>query len=384
MDDQKGEIVGLRAWDLMTKAENAFNESSSGKSAANAGNAALTGGPGKWRCTHCGMIGSFPADPFPKEEAQAPAAERPAICRLCGEPISAHGYRHMLTGGKNPAREVCPPGAIERAAVLRGKSIPIAGEIQYVPPAPAHLPRCMDRGDGVWDCVVGCPATQAEACATDREERGGLLRPKSEAPAPMPAALQDQVDRYLRRVGEFLRRVEPMIPAGNQQDFRRAVVLLNAIPEIDVPDVEANGGLGTACFECGRFHNHSDGPHSPGCREAPAPAAVGRPTPEEKWCTVCMTDVPADHFHEGWSERAAAPDPTVGESGAKKQYSTPTLTGPSRLFRISESQRMALCSVIAEQMRTPDATEVHIDCSRYPAVETTLGDLLAIFTGKEA
>lgn len=35
---------------------------------------------------------------------------------------------------------------------------------------------------------------------------------------------------------------------------------------------DANGGLGTACFHCGRFHNHSQGPHSPDCPVAAQPA----------------------------------------------------------------------------------------------------------------
>lgn len=302
-----------------SKAENATPASSPGKAAANAGNAASGERPDKkwkrgdrvcfahdldtsWKVEGVqspgnepsvqleGMSGFFAshlfvADPareapvtdadleaqayadneryrFPAQVRGEPANENagPAICPICREPMSAHGYRHILTAGMKPKREVCPPGAIERAAM-----------------APANLVE------------------------------------KQEWPAPGKIEARDEICFTCEeRVATHTVRVcGPCIGESTEEDFA---------PPLDLPPfiVEARG----------------------------------------------------------------APDPAVGESGAKKPYSTPTLTGPSRVFRISESQRMALCSVIAEQMRTPDATELHIDCSRFPAVETTLGDLLAIFTGK--
>jgi hypothetical protein len=54
----------------------------------------------------------------PAREVSPSATEKvaPPVCDICGEPVSAHGYRHRYTAGKDPKREVCPPGAIERAA----------------------------------------------------------------------------------------------------------------------------------------------------------------------------------------------------------------------------------------------------------------------------
>lgn len=46
---------------------------------------------------------------------------------------------------------------------------------------------------------------------------------------------------------------------------------------------------------------------------------------------------------------------------------------------ITESQRMALCSLIAEYLRKPDHTEVFINCSAGPPVETTPESLLDLF-----
>lgn len=48
-------------------------------------------------------------------------------------------------------------------------------------------------------------------------------------------------------------------------------------------------------------------------------------------------------------------------------------------FELTESQRIALCTILSEHLRRPDASELHIDCSTFPAVETTPGELLAKF-----
>jgi len=48
-------------------------------------------------------------------------------------------------------------------------------------------------------------------------------------------------------------------------------------------------------------------------------------------------------------------------------------------FVLTESQRMALCTLIAEFMQTPDATKRFINFSQSPAVETTPEDLLVVF-----
>lgn len=50
-----------------------------------------------------------------------------------------------------------------------------------------------------------------------------------------------------------------------------------------------------------------------------------------------------------------------------------------RTFELTESQRMAVCSLLSEHMRCPGASEVYVDCSQSPVVKTTPGDLLTIF-----
>jgi hypothetical protein len=79
---------------------------------------------------------------------------------------------------------------------------------------------------------------------------------------------------------------------------------------------------------------------------------------QDEHCEQCVIDSEAD-------------DPPAPDAG--------NVAPGERYVVLTESQRMALCTVISEQMRRPDGPEVHIDCSQSPPVETTLGDLLAIF-----
>jgi hypothetical protein len=48
------------------------------------------------------------------------------------------------------------------------------------------------------------------------------------------------------------------------------------------------------------------------------------------------------------------------------------------VLKLTRSQHMALLDLIADHLRTPDATESYIDCSVHPPVETTVGVLLAL------
>jgi hypothetical protein len=53
------------------------------------------------------------------------------------------------------------------------------------------------------------------------------------------------------------------------------------------------------------------------------------------------------------------------------------------IVALTNSQKMALIDVLCEQMRSTSATEVFIDCSEHPAIETTIGDLLRLVTEAE-
>lgn len=48
---------------------------------------------------------------------------------------------------------------------------------------------------------------------------------------------------------------------------------------------------------------------------------------------------------------------------------------------LTDSQHMALTDLIAHFIQIPDQPEVFINCSRHPAVETTVGELLSLVTG---
>lgn len=77
-----------------------------------------------------GESGLFSEDCFVAAPISLPPVEvevrNSELCPLCHEPMAAHGFRHMLTAGKDPKPEICPPGALEREAekALRWPEIP--------------------------------------------------------------------------------------------------------------------------------------------------------------------------------------------------------------------------------------------------------------------
>lgn len=57
------------------------------------------------------------------------------------------------------------------------------------------------------------------------------------------------------------------------------------------------------------------------------------------------------------------------------------MTGDLKIvYRLTNSQRMALLDALLEHLRCPDHTECFINCSTAPPTETTLGDILLLFS----
>ncbi len=50
------------------------------------------------------------------------------------------------------------------------------------------------------------------------------------------------------------------------------------------------------------------------------------------------------------------------------------------VYRLTNSQRMAVLDALLEHMRCPHSTQSFINCSTAPPTETTLGDLLLLFS----
>jgi hypothetical protein len=50
------------------------------------------------------------------------------------------------------------------------------------------------------------------------------------------------------------------------------------------------------------------------------------------------------------------------------------------VYRLTNSQRMAVLDALMEHLRCKDHTECFINCSIDPPTETTLGDLLLLFS----
>jgi hypothetical protein len=53
---------------------------------------------------------------------------------------------------------------------------------------------------------------------------------------------------------------------------------------------------------------------------------------------------------------------------------------PRIIYRLTNSQRMALQQILLEHMRCPNASASFIDCSISPPRETTYKDLLLLFS----
>lgn len=53
------------------------------------------------------------------------------------------------------------------------------------------------------------------------------------------------------------------------------------------------------------------------------------------------------------------------------------------IVRMTRSQQMAVLDVIMEHMRLPGATEYFVDMSTDPPTQTTLGELLTVFSHGE-
>jgi hypothetical protein len=62
-----------------------------------------------------------------------------------------------------------------------------------------------------------------------------------------------------------------------------------------------------------------------------------------------------------------------GEAGG------PTMTGLF-ILELTPSQKMALTDALVEHIRCPNSTEQFVDCSSDPAIETTIGELIALVT----
>ena len=49
-------------------------------------------------------------------------------------------------------------------------------------------------------------------------------------------------------------------------------------------------------------------------------------------------------------------------------------------IELTMSQKMALTDALVEHIRCPGSTEVFVNCSEEPAIETTIGELIRVVT----
>ncbi len=49
-------------------------------------------------------------------------------------------------------------------------------------------------------------------------------------------------------------------------------------------------------------------------------------------------------------------------------------------MELTMSQKMALTDALVEHIRCPNSTEVFVDCSQEPAIETSIGELIRLVT----
>lgn len=50
------------------------------------------------------------------------------------------------------------------------------------------------------------------------------------------------------------------------------------------------------------------------------------------------------------------------------------------MLELTPSQKMAFTDALLEHIRCPGSTEVYINCSEQPAIETTIGELIRLVT----